>query len=93
MVLLLALCLTILAIYLIKTSKNLHERFIELGDMSGMTLSEISSKIGKPTSIFQYEHCILAVWQEGGLFETNRSIDLIFDIEKKLVKIRSQATY
>lgn len=73
-----------LAVFL--PGKMLRQKFEELGDMRGMSRSEIVSRCGKYHSIRNTYGGFVCVWMVPGFV-----ISLVFDSNEKVVKVCSKA--
>jgi len=65
--------------------KALQQKFISLGDMAGMSKSEIISKCGPFTTIQNFEGGTICVWSATGYV-----ISLVFDNEDKVIRVGSE---
>lgn len=66
--------------------RELHRRFLALGDMTGKTADEIIAVVGRPTSISSMAgNATLLQWQATGCH-----MALLFGADGKLVKITHQ---
>jgi len=67
-------------------ARELQKKFVSLGNMQGMTKTEIISHCGKFSGISYIEGGTVCVWQRPGY-----RISLVFDSQDKVVRIASEA--
>jgi hypothetical protein len=76
---------------LIKQSSgsSLNKKFVALGNMTGMTLSQISARVGSPNSITQFpDGEKLCQWAASGF-----AIGIIFDGNNVCVRLAHQDSF
>lgn len=63
--------------------RQLHSKFIALGNMTGKTAQEIVAAVGRPTSVSNMANgCTLLQWQKPGCH-----MALLFDSDMRMLKI------